>query len=511
MNKKPKLSFKFKYLVAVMLFLCVSLLAVAYVWTLLDEYENSQPERRVEEQIELLRESAIDGTIWNKYALPEIPASQYEDTDFRELYTTLLKNNEVSYKLKPGTFSETSLVYEIVWRDKHVLADVTLESVGEPVTKLAVFTIQEWEAASVDIVVNAETYTVEAPADFTVTVNGIELDKGSADTLNDGSLKYTCENIVIAPQVVITSPEGEIAAYKQSGKRYKTVFYDFSLTLPDSLKVELNGNLHEGMASGEGMVRHEIRELTEPEVKITDLMGNTVTYTGGNSLPLTYCQIICDERFTVTVDGEEIDGSMKQLIANPDFEHLNDFVDDLPGLAICKIAVLRENANIIVSAPDGNAIIIDTTKMIHDLSAFKTGLAVNEAIAAEIDVMATAKKWSLFMSKDLAGNNYGFWDLANSLVKDSYLYNVAYKYATGIDITFTSIHTLKNPPFVNESVDNFNMITDECFSVDIGFDKQMVLGDGRDLTDTMYSTFYFVKNEHTGNTWKLILIKEIVE
>lgn len=511
MNKKPKLSFKYKYLVCVTLLLCVALIAVAYVWTLLDEYENSQPERRVEEQIELLRESAIDGTIWNKYALPDVPECKYESIDFRELYTTLLKNNEISYKLKPGTFSETSLAYEIVWEDKYVLADVTLESVGEPVTKLAVFTIQEWEPSSVDIVVNAQTYTVEAPADFTVTVNGITLDTSEASPLADGSVKYTCENIIVSPTVVITSPDGEVATYKQSGRRYKTVFYDFSLTLPSSLTVYLNGQLHEGVEVGDGTVRHEIRELNEPEVKITDLMGNTVEYTGGSSLPLTFCQVIVDDNFSLTINGENAPDSMKTLSDNPDYEHIKDYATDVPQIATYNIVVVLDGARIVALDEDSGAVLIDTTVKSHNITNRKTGSEVPEEVAAEIDVLATAKKWSLFMSKDLTGNNYGFWDLANSLVKDSYLYNVAYKYATGIDITFTSIHSLKNPPFVNETVDNFKWITDDCFSVDIGFDKQMVLGDGRDLTDSMYSTFYFVKNDRTGNTWKLIQIKEIVE
>ena len=511
MNKKLKLSFKFKYLVCVLLLLSVSLLAIAYVWTLLDDYESSQPERRVEEQIELLEASAADGTIWNKYALPSVPESKYDTTNPRQLYTDLIKNGNLTYKLKPGTFSETSLVYEIISENGFVIADVTLESVGEPVTKLAVFTIQEWKTLSVDMVVDSKNYTIEAPADFTVTLNGIALDPSEAAPLSDGSVKYTCENIIVKPSIEITSPEGQAATYKFSGTRIKTVFYDYSLTLPESLVVYLNGLVHEGTNISEGTVRHEIRELEEPEVKITDLMGNTVEYTGGSSLPLTFCQIICDENNTVTVGGTPIPDSMKTFISNPDLEPIADFVNGLPRLVSCNIAVLEDNASVVVVTPDGTAFSIDTKQKIHDLTNMKTGYEVPEDIAAEIDVLATAKKWSLFMSKDLTGNNYGFWDLANSLVKDSYLYNVAYKYATGIDITFTSIHTLKNPPFVNETVDNFKWITDDCFSVDIGFDKLMVLGDGRDLTDTMYSTFYFVKNERTGNAWKLILIKEIVE
>lgn len=511
MKNTQKLSFKFKFLIYLMILLCLGMLIVSYVWTLLKNYENSQPERLVEEQIEIMIASANDGTLWNKYALPNVAESKFESTNARELYTTLIKQGDLSYKLKPGTFSETGMVYEILCGDNLVIANVALESVGEPITKLAVFTIQEWETSSVDVVIDAKDYSIEAPEDFTVTVNGIELDKSTATTLADGSVKYICENIIVTPKITITSPDGQAANYKLSGTRVKTVIYDYSLTLPATLTVKLNGETHPGEDLGDGTTRHGIRSLTEPEVEISDLMGNTVTYTGGNTIPLTYCQVITDERYTVTVNNVVVPDTMKTFSDNPDYEHIAAYVNDMPKIVTYNVAVLLEDARIIAATEDGKAVFINTAEKVCDITDYKTGNDVPEEISAEIDVLATAKKWSLFMSKDLTGNNYGFWDLANSLVKDSYLYNVAYKYATGIDITFTSIHTLKNPPFVNETVDNFKWITEDCFSVDIGFDKLMVLGDGRDLTDTMYSTFYFVKNEHTGNAWKLIQIKEIVE
>ena len=86
---------------------------------------------------------------------------------------------------------------------------------------------------------------------------------------------------------------------------------------------------------------------------------------------------------------------------------------------------------------------------------------------------------------------------------------MATKYANGIDITFTSIHTLDNPPFTNESVGNFIRISENCFSVDISFDKNMVLSDGNCITDSMNDRFYFVKYAESG-TWKLVCMKEIV-
>jgi hypothetical protein len=73
-----------------------------------------------------------------------------------------------------------------------------------------------------------------------------------------------------------------------------------------------------------------------------------------------------------------------------------------------------------------------------------------------------------------------------------------------------------NPPFTNETVRNFTWLTDNCFSVDISFDKHMLLSSGMQVTDSMNSRFHFVKYDSTNDwvdnpTWKLVNIKEIVE
>ncbi|MBE6625807.1 MAG: hypothetical protein E7628_01315 [Ruminococcaceae bacterium] len=511
MKTKTRLSFKFKYLVYVLILVCLALLATAYVWTLLTDYEDSQPEKKVEFVISNLKSAAKNDTIWNEYAFPEVGESIYEDIDLRSVYETEFAEGDLTYKLKPGTLDDDSLIYSILDSDDNVVAEVTLNSLGDPVTKLAVFTIQEWEIASVEIIAEIKTYTIDAPDDFTVTVNGIVLGDDVRENLEDGTAKYTISNVYALPNVVITSPEGETATYKVSGTKILTEYYDYSLTLPAAITVYLNGELHEGEDLGDGTVRHKIRSLEQPYVEIEDQMGIAISYTGGNTLPLTYCQIIADDTYTLSINNIPLPESMTTVSDNPDYEHLEGFVNDLPKTVTYNIAVLMDEAPIAATDATGKTIFIDPSVYSRDLTSTSTGASVPESIAAEIDVLAIAKKWSLFMSKDLTGTNYGFWDLANHLVKGSYRYDVAYKYATGIDITFTSIHTLKDPAFVNEQVTNFRWITDDCFAVDISFDKQMVLGDGRDLVDTMNSTFYFAKNDKTGYTWKILEIKEIVK
>ena len=119
----------------------------------------------------------------------------------------------------------------------------------------------------------------------------------------------------------------------------------------------------------------------------------------------------------------------------------------------------------------------------------------------KVDVLDVAQKWSLFMSKD-----YPIGQLVAYLLPDSYQYKMAVKYASSIDITFTSSHVLNDPAFTEVSVTNFKQITEDCFAVDISFVKHMILRNGLKVDDPMNDRFYFVNR----NGWKLAGMKEIV-
>ena len=112
-------------------------------------------------------------------------------------------------------------------------------------------------------------------------------------------------------------------------------------------------------------------------------------------------------------------------------------------------------------------------------------------------------------------NDMRFAEISKYMIKDSYQYEVARKYATGVDITFTSAHGLATPPFTEDLVTNFQWITENCFSVDISFVKHMILRSGAPVDDPMNDRFYFVKYDDTDDKkdnpqWKMVSMKEIV-
>ena len=132
----------------------------------------------------------------------------------------------------------------------------------------------------------------------------------------------------------------------------------------------------------------------------------------------------------------------------------------------------------------------------------------------DFDPLKVAKLWSLFMTQDLTGANNGYSQLSPYLIKGSYLQDVAWQWATGLDITFTSAHSLKDPPFQVEEISNYVVYSDSCFSCDIRLEKKMVLKTGAEVDDVIHSTFYFVKYQDSGKNspnWVLVDYREIQE
>ena len=115
-------------------------------------------------------------------------------------------------------------------------------------------------------------------------------------------------------------------------------------------------------------------------------------------------------------------------------------------------------------------------------------------IKGNFDVLAFAETWSKFLTRDLTGTRHGFDQyISPYLISDSKMYKVAYGWATGVDITFTSAHRLKNPPFVNEKVENCVIYNENAFSCEVSLEKHMILTrSGETKIDNMHDRFFFI-------------------
>lgn len=123
-----------------------------------------------------------------------------------------------------------------------------------------------------------------------------------------------------------------------------------------------------------------------------------------------------------------------------------------------------------------------------EFEKIKTYEEAQKYIKDNFDIMKLAENWSLFLTDDLPGRINA---LNNYLIKGSYMYERAYSWSTGVDISFVSSHRLKNPTFTNETLENFIIYNDNAFSCEVSLEKNMVVS-GSYRVDKMHDRLYFV-------------------
>lgn len=123
------------------------------------------------------------------------------------------------------------------------------------------------------------------------------------------------------------------------------------------------------------------------------------------------------------------------------------------------------------------------------------------------DIKKIARDWSLYLTDDLGGKMHGYPIIKNYLVPDGSLQKFAYKWATNVDITFISNHTLDTPVFTNEKVENFEIFNENAFSCEVYLEKNMRVK-GKPHKDSMHDKMYFVYLEEE---WKLVSMESITE
>lgn len=148
---------------------------------------------------------------------------------------------------------------------------------------------------------------------------------------------------------------------------------------------------------------------------------------------------------------------------------------------------------------------------------FKTISNMEEAlksIKGNIDIQKIAEDWSLYLTDDLDGNLHGFYNINKYLIKDSDIYKNAYKWATGIDISYVSSHVLSNPTFINERIENFEIYNENAFSCEVYLQKNLKLTNAnKKIEDIMHERMYFAYYQTQDNIgeWKLVNMQSITD
>ncbi|MBR2013582.1 MAG: hypothetical protein IJ995_05155 [Clostridia bacterium] len=485
---KNKKLFKWIYLGFAALTALGMLAAILYVRGLLVDYEAARPERQAERAIELLAQETKEESYWQKFDLPQV------DEEIKTAFLKLCQSEGLSY-IAQSASAEDEMEY-LIRKGTFPLAKVTLKAQGPQVTKLAVFTMREWAIEGIVPLFEKRTYTATLPEGFRLWADGKELNVKA-----EGENRFALEGVYLEPQFKVVAADGTEVGYEIKNFKVIPEIFEYSLTLPATVQVKMNGKELQGAVLPGGRVRYEIMELKQPEILLSDLYGNEITYK--DDLPMTYLSLKAPADYTVLLEGKAVaEQAVKAEIAE-EYVLLENLVHELPTLIHYEIAILKDDAAIKVTDGQGKEVALEQGATELDLTApLPKQDTVPQAIADEIDVLKVAQHWSLFMSNDRT-----FTEMAKEMDPDSYQYEVAKKYSTSIDKQFFASHTLLSPAFTENKVSNFTQITPDAFSVEVSFVKHMRLNNGgKVVKDAMNDCFYFVRN---ADGWRLAALKEV--
>lgn len=502
MRRSRKGTFPFVYFIYLCLLFVGFVVSVMYVNSVIREYESGHPETIVLEYVETMRKSADGGELLKDADIPADFSERFESVELiKNKYRELVCSEKVKSVCTLDD-AEKGIKEYTVSVDGIKLLSIEMKLVGEVKTKLAIIPVARYEITKATPLFEKQSYTLSLPSDFSVKVNGVSLSHDDGEMLGDSGIDYTISDLYMLPTFEIRDESGISTNYTIDNGKVTAELYNYTLTLPRSLSVTLDGEAHPGEAVDDERIRHDIRLLTKPDVVITDAYGNSVKYEGGNDLPLTYVTVSALDSYKINVEGGEVPAEFVTDEQIADYEVFAEFVESLPYIRKYNIAVLKDAAEIAIYDKSGEAVEFDRSAGSVDLTVPVGMDEIPAEISDRVDVLSVAESWSLFMSNDLQ-----FYTLTQYLLPDSFQYEAAKKYNSGVDKNFMSEHTLLDPTFRDESVRNFVMITEDSFSVDISFGKYMRVA-GQTQVDEMNHSFYFVK--HTDGSWRLAGMKEVV-
>lgn len=205
----------------------------------------------------------------------------------------------------------------------------------------------------------------------------------------------------------------------------------------------------------------------------------------------------------------DIKVSDEDLVSKEEIKEYSEVYDkvDLPYENHYKITNLTKKPKIKVMSGNDEIKVTNEKSTYYGVSYFKTDdkeAAFEKLTNKDYDPLTFAKNWSLFLTADLPGERYGLYTLTPNLFEGTALFKRAYSWATNVDITFTSMHTLDKDTFTNVKMNGFTVYNENAFSVDIYLEKNMTLVNGEKRIDILNDTFYYA---YIDGAYRLITMK----
>lgn len=457
--------------------LCVlAVYALKYVHGIVLEYDAAQPENVTDEFLNDLKNIKSD-----TYELPEyteqylIGNDKYNVGSDRSslVYLKSSLHDDVSVRLA-GTSSDGDTLYRkyTVQSGGNGLGTLTLRGVNQR-TKLFFFSMADWDVVKFEPVVSAEYYSIKIymPGEIQASVNGVAVSEDEKKTDEDVPYCYI-DKLLKEPDVSLTENGKNIEFELQNGVVYP-MRYCYTLTFPDYIKVYMNGKPFEQTNTADDNYQYSFAEMLEPTVEIEDETGYRKAVVLDNpDISIYEYSVTIPDVYTLSVGNFEPKPTGKTS-RHKDADSMAEYYDvcgiHLPDAVEYSFRSLDPDAEYVIHTGTKDVTMKGRTTVITDLFSSDT----LPSLAADIDVYKMCKVWSDFMTVDLDGTEHGFYNVAKYLVKNSSLYKYAYKWATGIDITYTWDHKILSVE--DTSITDYIKYSDTCFSCRVYFRKEMVV------------------------------------
>ena len=386
MRKKDKEKKQFKKFLKIYIILLIILMIafLVYVVNSLMKYEQLQVDRYLSDQFKKIAASAEKGKVPEYFDISGLTFNQFEQNNLttEKALGKVLKENELTFKLNNDSIDLTNPVYDVFINGNSMFM---VQLNGEKkLTRLGILTFQDWELKNITLkeTKGSVNYTIEAPNDSIVLVNGVNL-----------------KDAGVEPE----APEGlkELTQY---------------LEFPYSVTYKID------------------QFIGKPDITIEDQEHHKLEYQQSETT------------YRVTLNN------------------------------------------------------------IEKIADYETA---RKKIKGDLNIEEIAKNWSLYLTNDLKGNLHGFHTISKYLIKDSYMWKYAYKWATDVDITFITSHVLDNPVFTNQKISNFEFYNENAFSCEVYLEKNLILNKlrGKKLQDVMNERMYFA---YIDGEWKLVNMQSVI-
>lgn len=365
--------------------------------------------------------------------------------------------------------------------------------------------------------VTYECFDLTVPSDFSVSLTAGTLNCTSNETHNTYSI-YTAKPIDLAfltQNVNVTDSIGNPLTFREADSRLLPVYNEYTITAADCYRIFADDvllNLETAELTALTTPQYQEEEISlatyhiglakDVEFRILDAQDTPVAFeTSPNKIevPLFDCIVTIPINYELQINGKEIKLEPK-ILDNPDYQYIAEYIEvpklleyRFEGLAKAPTFTITDNL-----LQPVNYLLTRGGEL--TLTEQKGEDTLPDWLSKQIDPLAIAKKWSLFMTDDLEGSLNGYYNMRDYLIRNSYYDTVAYQWATNIDITFISDHYFRDPAFSKESVSNVVLYGNNCFSCDIYFEKHMTLTrTGKHQDDIFHRRMYFIYLDDTDD------------